>query len=312
MAKKNTPKRRDMLPFWTDAYLADTQMLSTRQHGAYVLLIITCWRNADCRLPNTGTKLRRITGLSPQEWKVDKDDILEFWDVSECGKWITQKRLMEEAQKDKDFRKRQSSRSASKKSPSQIIEGKTQKGSDNLSGAVENKSLKSLDMGVPIAEAEAVAVADSADSSALLGAGDWKIILEKCVEAARPALFEAAIPLMNFSEIRLWLTDRQAPCDLELDIIPALQKVAARARKPITRSWGYFRPAVIENRDKRLSGLPTPQPLDKDKTHAGTNTNNPAPYTRRPSAADQRAAEDESYDAAMREVLSRYETPQSD
>lgn len=55
------------MPFFTDAYLADTKHLSTLEHGAYFLLLISMWR-AGGSLPNDATLLARYAGVPPRNW----------------------------------------------------------------------------------------------------------------------------------------------------------------------------------------------------------------------------------------------------
>ncbi|WP_295966944.1 DUF1376 domain-containing protein [uncultured Bartonella sp.] len=77
-------------------YLADTQHLTTEQHGAYLLLLMTMWRNAGS-LPNDEKKLARIAHVSLKRWHIIAGDVMAFFDISD-GR-ITQKRLSEELQK---------------------------------------------------------------------------------------------------------------------------------------------------------------------------------------------------------------------
>jgi hypothetical protein len=48
-----------------------------------------------------------------------------------------------------------------------------------------------------------------------------------------------------------WLA---AGADLTLDVEPAVRAVAARAQGRSIRSWAYFTQAVLDARDRRLSG----------------------------------------------------------
>lgn len=82
------------LPLFGSDYLADTQHLSTEQHGAYLLLMIAAWRQDDGGLPLDDKKLARISGLSTRKWLAIKDTILDFWFV-EDGR-IFQQRLLKE------------------------------------------------------------------------------------------------------------------------------------------------------------------------------------------------------------------------
>jgi uncharacterized protein YdaU (DUF1376 family) len=85
------------LPLFTDAYLADTRHLTTLQHGAYLLMLMTAWRSTDCALPNDETYLARICGMDKRTWASNRDVILSFWSVGSDAK-LFQKRLKDERQ----------------------------------------------------------------------------------------------------------------------------------------------------------------------------------------------------------------------
>ena len=77
-------------------YLGDTRHLTTEQHGAYLLLLMTMWRS-DGVLPNDAKKLARIAGCTASRWARIADDVLAFFD--EDGDLLTNKRLMLELEK---------------------------------------------------------------------------------------------------------------------------------------------------------------------------------------------------------------------
>ena len=77
-------------------YLGDTRHLTTEQHGAYLLLLMTMWRS-EGRLPNDAKKLARITGCTASRWARICDDVLAFFEVD--GNDLTNKRLMLELEK---------------------------------------------------------------------------------------------------------------------------------------------------------------------------------------------------------------------
>lgn len=77
-------------------YLGDTRHLTTEQHGAYLLLLMTMWRS-DGRLPNDVKKLARITGCTASRWARIADEVLAFFEVD--GDTLTNKRLMLELEK---------------------------------------------------------------------------------------------------------------------------------------------------------------------------------------------------------------------
>jgi len=87
------------MPFWTDAYLADTGHLTAEEHGSYVLLLFEAWRSADCSLPDDDVLLARHAKLTPAKWKAAKPIIMAFWRLDKKrGRW-SQKRLKKEREK---------------------------------------------------------------------------------------------------------------------------------------------------------------------------------------------------------------------
>lgn len=81
------------LPLATDAYLADTGHLTTLEHGAYLLLLMTMWRNKGS-LPNEDRLLARYARLTAGQWKRIKPTIMPFF-IEEEGA-LYQGRLTDE------------------------------------------------------------------------------------------------------------------------------------------------------------------------------------------------------------------------
>lgn len=77
-------------------YLGDTRHLTTEQHGAYLLLLMTMWRS-DGRLPNDAKKLARIAGCTASRWSKIAGDVLAFFEVD--GAELFNVRLMFELEK---------------------------------------------------------------------------------------------------------------------------------------------------------------------------------------------------------------------
>jgi uncharacterized protein YdaU (DUF1376 family) len=74
------------MPFYVADYLADTQHLSTKEHGAYVLLICHYWQHGG--LPKDDRTLAIITRLSLHEFRTIKGKMNELF----CDGW-THKRI---------------------------------------------------------------------------------------------------------------------------------------------------------------------------------------------------------------------------
>lgn len=83
-----------VLPIFTDAYLGDTSHLTTTEHGAYWLLIITEWRSPGCKLPDDDRLLARYARLTASQWRRMRPVLALFFKV-QGGFWV-QPRLMDE------------------------------------------------------------------------------------------------------------------------------------------------------------------------------------------------------------------------
>ena len=83
------------MPLWTDAYLADTRHLSTHEHGAYLLLLMSAWRTPDCSLPDDDRVLARLAGMNGGRWARCKGTVMAFFELGDDARW-RQKRLTKE------------------------------------------------------------------------------------------------------------------------------------------------------------------------------------------------------------------------
>lgn len=90
-----TDKADAWMPLWIGAYLADTQMLTTTQHGAYLLLLMAYWRERKA-LPDDDDALRSIVKADKSEWKKLRPTLSRFFIVSD-GAW-SHKRVEAELQ----------------------------------------------------------------------------------------------------------------------------------------------------------------------------------------------------------------------
>jgi uncharacterized protein YdaU (DUF1376 family) len=88
-----TKKPDTWMPLLVDKYLGDTTHLNTEQHGAYLLLLLTCWKRGG-ELPNDDSQLQSITKLPPARWKAHAPILREFFDAN--GAVLRQKRLSAE------------------------------------------------------------------------------------------------------------------------------------------------------------------------------------------------------------------------
>jgi|GEM_PF-1275101 len=85
------------MPLYVGDYLADTLHLTTRQHGAYLLLLMHAWRNEGF-IPHNPEELAAVSRMSGKEWAKDGACILRFFDEDPSGEggYFCHQRVMKE------------------------------------------------------------------------------------------------------------------------------------------------------------------------------------------------------------------------
>lgn len=92
------------MPLWISDYLGDTTRLTYPLHGAYLLLLMSMWREGGT-LPDCDDELAAIIGAPVKEWRKDVRPRLErFFRITD-GAW-THKRVDEELSRAKAIRAR--------------------------------------------------------------------------------------------------------------------------------------------------------------------------------------------------------------
>ena len=84
------------MPVYIGDYLSDTQLLTTEQHGAYLLLIMAYWKNRK-PLPDDDKVLRAIARLEQKQWKSCRAVLEPFFTV--CDGFWQHKRIESELER---------------------------------------------------------------------------------------------------------------------------------------------------------------------------------------------------------------------
>ena len=73
-------KKTDIwMPLYIGDYLAETMSFTTEQHGAYIRLLMACWREQGKPLSGTDEDLATITGLTIARWRVVALVVAVLW-----------------------------------------------------------------------------------------------------------------------------------------------------------------------------------------------------------------------------------------
>ena len=258
------------LPFFTDAYLADTRHLTTEEHGAYLLLLMCAWRTRGCALKDDNRQLARMAGVSPTKWKRLRPVLAEFFTVA-GGLWH-QKKLtgVYETVAEKVERNRLNGAKGGRASAAKQARSGKAVGQPSKAGETGQK----FEAGWPRKITEAVPSvlaenkADAAANAAASGEpsdqatktkaktkfiGSSKLATTTHDEIAAAAgldpLYLDAATLVEWSA---------AGVDHELDMLPTIRRLAARQLAKagkVPQHLAYYSRAVLEARDKRLGAV---------------------------------------------------------
>ena len=86
-------KSANWMAFYVGDYAKNTLKLTTRQHGAYLLLILACWQEGGS-VDGDDDTLASITKLSMPDWLHDRPKLASYFEVTP-EKW-THRRVLEE------------------------------------------------------------------------------------------------------------------------------------------------------------------------------------------------------------------------
>jgi uncharacterized protein YdaU (DUF1376 family) len=84
------------MPFYVGDYLADTMLLTTVQHGAYLLLMLACWKSGGS-LPDDDEALSSAAKLSASEWRKNSGALRRFFEAKDGV--LFHKRITQELEK---------------------------------------------------------------------------------------------------------------------------------------------------------------------------------------------------------------------
>jgi uncharacterized protein YdaU (DUF1376 family) len=246
------------MPLYVADYLADTGHLSTRQHGAYLLLIMHYWRTGK-PLPTRVEHLFRICRLTATEWEEDGDAVIAFFTLTPGG--YVHGRIERELQSAQEFiEKRAAAGRAS-------AEAKRQRTGNTTPTRVEThvqtseqhrtqQEAKTTPSPSPVTELSIAR--DVSRETTELEKREVRLICE-AFNAEMETCFAEKAPLphaTNFATA-LQMVRGGATADMVRPIIAATLAKMAFNRKPPPRSLSYFTDAVADA--LRVSAEPMPK-----------------------------------------------------
>jgi uncharacterized protein YdaU (DUF1376 family) len=222
------------MPLYIADYRLDTARLSAAEHGAYLLLIMEYWASGS--LPDDDRQLARIACMTDREWKAAKPIVRGFFQDG----W-KHHRIDAELAKAEDKHKRRAAAGSAGGNAKAAKAKPPSNASSNATASVHSNALPSSpDLG-----------SSGDDASAP------KAILDRMTEE----LAQAGGKALNWTVAGLFVLSvpigwKQQGCDWQLDVLPTIAAVSARAGPSSIASWSYFTRAVTEARDRRTKPLP--------------------------------------------------------
>lgn len=234
------------MPLYVADYLADAAHLTTEEHGAYMLLIMTYWQRGK-PLPADPCRLANIARMTNERWTDVQRTLSEFFVIGD-GVWA-HKRIESELSK---FRDKSDKAKAAGKASGERRKSKTPTDAEpkpNGRSTDVQRTLNHTDT-----DTDTVSAAQSRAKERASG-DDLKVLSDRLFEVAGPVMTSQAIApgLAAMTIPLMWI---ECGCDLDRDIIPAIAAIVVRAKGKKISSWDYFTRPVSEAKARREAGLP--------------------------------------------------------
>jgi uncharacterized protein YdaU (DUF1376 family) len=235
--------------------LKGMQGLSLELRGAYNTLIDLIYDRGE-PVPDDDRWLAGQMGVSVRKWKQLRADLLAAGRIiarAERKGPVLSDELAEKELENQTSRRRLNAESGAKggrkSAETRAVQHENNDLPEATARATAQATLKRETVTETGTEENHTASADAIDKPFLDG-------LEASLrKAAGPAINAASPGLMIVAPILGLLRPGDGPaCDLEADVLPALRSAAAKSRPGAAQTWAYFVPAIVEARDRRLSG----------------------------------------------------------
>ena len=257
-------------------YIIGTQGMSLEHEGAYQRFLMRLYARGK-PLPDDDSIMASIMSLSTRVWRRVKDALIAAGKIVVRAGCLTNKRFEQERlRRAEQLRKRslaaqqrwqmERENAAEKPLPSAPVSPKPEQVSPKFAGSLAEVSPKLSANGDEKPNkingtmgTSAYANLEPITKSTTLTRtrGDLEQLRNRLREAGGSAINETYGGFLVLADPIRWL---ESGCDLEMDIVPAVQRTTAAAAKRNAKivSWGYFNDAVIEARDRRLMPMSAP------------------------------------------------------
>lgn len=230
--------RRAYMPLFVGDYLADTLHLSTREHGAYLLLIMHYWQSGK-PLPDDDARLARILRMTIHEWESIRPVLEPFFDVH-SGCWhhgriqkeLSHMAARSEVQRLKGIKSGEARRDKTTNHGSTGVQPVLNHGSTGVEPPNQTKPNHTK---------------PEEDAALLACAREGLDGLEAKLRSAAGAENDPSPGLYDTSPISRLMVEG---FDLDREIIPVIRARAASMGRP-ARSWGYYVAPIRESRETR-------------------------------------------------------------